>query len=249
MDEVKRTRVLGCPVDLVDMDVAVKLIGAAVDDARAGKPRGSNGLVVTLNPEILMQARRRRQLAQVLEDAYLIIPDGAGLVTALRRRGFRKQRRVTGIDLVSSYLPQAEKLGHRVAFVGAAPGIAERAAELVRRKFPDLKLIADSGDPNPETVIRIRESRAEVVLAAYGGGVQEIFLEQHLGEMGAAVGIGVGGTLDYFAGAVKRAPKLVRDANLEWGWRLAMQPWRIKRQLVLPQFWWLERREAAGSGR
>ena len=245
----ERTRVLGCPVDAVDMDFAVSRILAAVDDDRAGRPSTTNGVVVTLNPEILMQARGRKQLLSVLDNAYLIIPDGAGLVTALRRRGFERQQRVTGIDLISAYLPQAEKLGHRVAFVGAAPGIAERAAEIVRRQFPALHLIADSGDPNADTVNRLKEAHAEVVLAAYGGGRQEIFLSEYLTEMGAAIGIGVGGTLDYLARAVKRAPKVVRDVNLEWAWRLGMQPWRIKRQMVLPKFWWLERREAAGSGR
>ena len=87
-----------------------------------------------------------------------------------------------------------------------------------------------------------------VFLAAFGAGRQERFLDEHLGEIGAAAGIGVGGVLDFLAGRVRRAPAVVRSLGLEWAWRLMLQPWRLRRQAVLPVYWWLERREAA-SGR
>ncbi|MDQ6846261.1 MAG: WecB/TagA/CpsF family glycosyltransferase, partial [Candidatus Dormibacteraeota bacterium] len=83
-----------------------------------------------------------------------------------------------------------------------------------------------------------------VVAAAYGAGRQERFLRDHLEAMHGRVGIGVGGTLDYLAGTARRAPALVRQAGLEWLWRLGREPSRWRRQLVLPQFWFLERREA-----
>jgi N-acetylglucosaminyldiphosphoundecaprenol N-acetyl-beta-D-mannosaminyltransferase len=84
-----------------------------------------------------------------------------------------------------------------------------------------------------------------MVLAAFGAGRQELFLDRYLGPIGAASGIGVGGTLDFLAGRVRRAPAAIRRIGLEWAWRLAIQPWRVRRQSVLPVFWWLERREAA----
>jgi N-acetylglucosaminyldiphosphoundecaprenol N-acetyl-beta-D-mannosaminyltransferase len=86
-----------------------------------------------------------------------------------------------------------------------------------------------------------------MVLAAFGGGRQELFLDRYLGPIGAAAGIGVGGSLDFHAGRVRRAPAAVRRLGLEWAWRLAIQPWRLRRQSVLPVYWWLERREAAAS--
>ena len=74
--------------------------------------------------------------------------------------------------------------------------------------------------------------------------MQEAFLFRYLDAIGAFGGIGVGGTLDYYSGRLRRAPRLFRQAGLEWGWRLAHEPWRVRRQLVLPRYWMLERREA-----
>ena len=84
--------------------------------------------MVTLNPEILMRARREPDFRALLEFAALIVPDGIGLVRALQRRGYRHAVRVGGADLLEAYMPHARRLGHRVALVGAGPGVAERAA-------------------------------------------------------------------------------------------------------------------------
>ncbi|MBJ7593447.1 MAG: WecB/TagA/CpsF family glycosyltransferase [Candidatus Dormibacteraeota bacterium] len=234
-----RTRVLGCPVDVVDMGTAVERLLELL--ASAG---GQPALVVTLNPEILMRARREPSFGALLESAALIVPDGVGLVRALRRRGFRRAERVGGADLLEAYLPHARSLGHRVALVGAGPGVAERAAEVLRRRHPGLDVVADGGDPTAATAARVGATEPAVVAAAYGAGRQERFLRDHLEGMHGHVGIGVGGTLDYLAGTARRAPALVRQAGLEWLWRLAHEPSRWRRQLALPRFWFLERREA-----
>ncbi|PZR81094.1 MAG: hypothetical protein DLM65_06595 [Candidatus Aeolococcus gillhamiae] len=233
-----RTRVLGCPVDVVDMGTAVERLLELL--ASAG---GQPALVVTLNPEILMRARREPSFGALLESAALIVPDGVGLVRALRRRGFRRAERVGGADLLEAYLPHARSLGHRVALVGAGPGVAERAAEVLRRRHPGLDVVADGGDPTAATAARVGAGEPAVVAAAYGAGRQERFLREYLPAMYGRVGIGVGGTLDYLAGTARRAPALVRQAGLEWLWRLAQEPSRWRRQLALPQFWFLERRE------
>jgi N-acetylglucosaminyldiphosphoundecaprenol N-acetyl-beta-D-mannosaminyltransferase len=96
---------------------------------------------------------------------------------------------------------------------------------------------------------RLRAAHPDVVCAAYGHGTQERFLAEHLPTMGAAVGIGVGGALDVLAGRVRRAPGVLQAAGMEWAWRLVREPWRVRRQAVLPVFWWRERREAASAGR
>jgi N-acetylglucosaminyldiphosphoundecaprenol N-acetyl-beta-D-mannosaminyltransferase len=234
-----RARVLGCPVDVVDMGSAVARLIELLESAAIDGP----AIVVTLNPEILMLARREPDFHAILEAAALIVPDGVGLVRALRRRGYDAVR-VGGADLFEAYLPHAQELGHRVALVGAGEGVAERAATVLRRDHPDLDVVADGGDPTAETALRVARLAPQVVAAAYGGGRQERFLRDHLGTMRARLGIGVGGTLDYLAGSARRAPSMVRRAGLEWLWRLALEPRRWRRQLVLPQFWYLERREA-----
>lgn len=212
-------------------------------EASAPAAAAAPAIVVTLNPEILMRARREPDLRTILESAALIVPDGVGVVRALRRRGYPDAVRVGGADLLEAYLPHAQRLGHRVALVGAADSVAERAAAVLRRTYPDLDVVADGGDPTAATALRIASLAPHVVAAAYGGGRQERFLRDHLGTMGARLGIGVGGTLDYLAGTARRAPARMRRAGLEWLWRLALEPRRWRRQLVLPQFWYLERRE------
>jgi len=237
--------VLGCPVDVVDMQAAVRVLVGLVEDGRqpgAGRP----AVVITLNPEMVMRARHDARFRDIVESAALLVPDGIGLVRALRRRGHPEATRVGGTDLLLAYFPEAARLGHRVALAGAARGVAKLAAERLSRSHPGLQVVAaDPGDPDVSLAGRLRQAGPDVVLAAFGAGRQERFLSENLAGIGAAVGIGIGGSLDYFAGRVRRAPQLVRRAGLEWAWRLARQPWRLRRQAVLPGYWWLERREAA----
>jgi N-acetylglucosaminyldiphosphoundecaprenol N-acetyl-beta-D-mannosaminyltransferase len=227
------------------MPEAVRMLVNLVERHRRD-PTSPPALVVTLNPEMVMLARRDGDFRLLLESAELIVPDGIGVVRALRRRGHAEAVRVGGADLVTAYLPEAERRAHRIALVGGAPGVARSARDRIVAGHPRLRIVAASaGAPDQATADRLRGSLAEIVLAAFGAGRQERFLHEHLGEIGAAVGIGVGGALDFLGGRVRRAPEVVRRVGLEWAWRLAIQPWRFRRQAVLPVYWWLERREAA----
>lgn len=244
-----RARILGAPVEAVDLQSAVQRLAAAVDAHRAD-PSIPPALVVTLNPEMVMLARRDAGFAEILEGSAMLVPDGIGVVRALRRRGFPGVERLGGVELLEAYLPVAAARGHRLALAGAGTGVAEAAAARLRSRYPNLPIVAaDGGDPGPGLVRRLREGRPDVVCAAFGQGRQERFLREHLGEIGAAAGVGVGGWLDYVARRAHRAPRPVRDAGLEWAWRLLLQPSRLRRQRVLPLFWVLERREAALLGR
>ena len=240
MAEATRARVLGCPVDVVDMEQAVSRLVSLAE----ASPEDAPAVVVTVNPEMVMRARREADFRDILDRAALLVPDGVGLVRALRRRGHRDATRVGGADLLDAYLPEATARGHRVALVGAAPGVAERAAAVLQGRHPGLEVLGDSGDPSAATAARVGRLRPHLVAAAYGAGLQERFLRDHLGTARARAGIGVGGTLDYLAGTARRAPAAVRRAGFEWLWRLVLEPSRWRRQAVLPLFWWLERREA-----
>jgi len=147
MPVTTRARVLGCPVDVVDMGAAVQRL---VDLCEAPAP-AQPAVVVTLNPEILMRARREPDFQALLESAALIVPDGIGLVRALHRRGYRNAVRVGGADLLEAYLPHARRLGHRVALVGAGHGVADRAARVLEHAFPGVDVVADGGDPTAHT--------------------------------------------------------------------------------------------------
>jgi len=229
------------------MPQAVQCLVDAVEERR-GNPTRPPALVVTLNPEMVMHAQRDPGFATLLEGAELLVPDGVGIVHALRRRGLPLPGRVTGIDLLHAYLPHAARLGHRIALCGAAPGVAAAAAERLAEDHPGVLVVAsDSGDPGPAVAARLAAAQPEVVCAAYGHGAQERFLAEHLQPIGAALGIGVGGALDVLAGRVRRAPGVLQAAGFEWAWRLAREPWRLRRQAVLPVYWWRERREATAA--
>ncbi|MBV8528239.1 MAG: WecB/TagA/CpsF family glycosyltransferase [Candidatus Dormibacteraeota bacterium] len=238
---------LGCPVDVVDESAAVDALVALVE-RRRNDPAQPGGLVVTLNPEMVMRARRDHEFRATLETAALLVPDGIGVVRALRRRGHPQATRVGGADMLMSYLPEAVRRHHRVAIAGAGPGVAAVAGQRLRAQFPGLEIVAtDSGDPDEALARRLSDAQPDMVWAAFGAGKQELFLRRHLERIGAGAGVGVGGTLDYIAGRVPRAPRTVRNAGLEWAWRLAREPWRLRRQLQLPRFWMLERLEHTRS--
>ncbi len=240
---------LGCPVDIVDMAEAVRRLVEFVERRRIDRS-ARPAVVVTLNPEMVMLARRDTGFRAVLEDASLLVPDGIGIVRALRRRGHAEAERVGGADLINAYLTEAERHAHRIALVGGGPGVARAARDRMLAAHPGLVVVAASAaNPETATALRLRDSQPEIVLAAFGAGRQERFLDVHLGEIGAAAGIGVGGSLDYLAGTVRRAPVIVQKLGMEWAWRLVLQPWRLRRQAVLPRYWWLERHEAAAGAR
>ena len=240
-----RVRVLGCPVDVVDTATAVHALVEIVERHRADAT-SHPAVVITLNPEMVMLARRSPAFSGVVDSATLVVPDGIGLVRAIRRRGHPEAERVGGADLINAYLPHAARRGHRIALAGGAPGVAAAAGERMTAAHPGLQIVAVSdGRPGKATASVLEASKPDLILAAFGGGRQELFLNRYLGTIGAAAGIGVGGSLDYLAGRVRRAPAAVRRLGLEWAWRLAIQPWRLRRQSVLPVYWWLERREAA----
>jgi len=232
------------------MDMAVARMVALVEAWRASPHVGAAAhpapaIIVTLNPEMVMRARREADFRAIVGDAALIIPDGVGVVSALRRRGHSAAVRVAGTDLLDAYLPHAARLGHRVGLAGGAPHVTAEAARRLRARNPGLNLVAaDSGAPDGTTADRLREASPDLVCAAYGAGPQERFLSAHLGNIGAGVGIGIGGALDFVAGTSRRAPARIREAGFEWAWRLLLEPRRLRRQAVLPAFWWRERRQA-----
>jgi N-acetylglucosaminyldiphosphoundecaprenol N-acetyl-beta-D-mannosaminyltransferase len=199
--------------------------------------------VVTVNPEFVVAARSDTGFRQVLQGADLATPDGVGITLAGRVLGHPFHGRVTGVELVEALAGrQDERL--RIFLLGAGPGVAERAADALRSRSPAVRIVGIwAGSPRPEdsreTLRRIRAAGATVLLVAYGAPRQDLWIEEHRAELvdcGIVMAIGVGGTFDYLAGVIPRAPLLIRRAGLEWLYRLIRQPWRWRRQLALPRF-------------
>jgi len=230
---------------------SVDILGVRVDDvtevealawAANAIQRGGPHLVVTPNAEFVMRARRERPFRDVLGRADLSIPDGAGLLLAGRILGTPLREQVTGTDLLVGIAGLCATEGWRIYLLGGDDGVAEAAGRSLQARLPGLEVAgAFAGSPRVEDeagiIARIRSAAPVHVLAvAYGAPSQEQWLARNLPKLDVALGIGIGGALDFISGRVPRAPRWLRRAGLDWLYRLARQPWRWRRQLALPRF-------------
>jgi N-acetylglucosaminyldiphosphoundecaprenol N-acetyl-beta-D-mannosaminyltransferase len=226
--------VLGVPIHDVTYDEALDHVAAWID-------QGGPHQIATVNPEFVMTARRTPAFRAVLDQADLCLPDGVGIMLAARYMGRPLRERVAGVDLVKRIAARAAGSGWRIFLLGAAPGVAEQAADVLRQRSPGVTICGTyAGSPAPEEAAgiaaRVRAARADVLLVAYGAPGQDLWIARHLPHTGAAVGIGIGGAFDYLAGVTQRAPRWIRRLGFEWLHRLVQQPWRWRRQLALPHF-------------
>ncbi len=189
-------------------------------------------LLVTLNPEIIVQAESKLALKTALKRAELMVADGVGVVWAAKHLGQELPERVPGVELVTNVLETA-KTNLRVFFLGAKPGIAEKAALEMNRRFGTQIAGFEHGyfDRESEALAiceRIRESKADLLLAGLGEG-QELFLDTYRHSLGIPLMIGVGGTLDVLSGEVSRTPAWTHKLRLEWAYRIGSDPKRWHR--------------------
>ena len=244
----RRLTVLGFPVDAITYDDWLGLIEEWTsppaplqmergDELAAGAARQ----VCTVNPEFIMIARRDPNFANILRRAALCVPDGVGLLWAARRVGQPLPQRVTGSDGVPLIAARAAEKGWRLFLLGAAPGVAERAAGILRARCPGLQIAGThSGSPAPEEedaiVAMVNASGADILFVAYGAPAQDKWIARNLPRLRVAMAMGVGGAFDFIAGVVPRAPQWMQRLGLEWLFRLGRQPWRARRMLRLPRF-------------
>jgi N-acetylglucosaminyldiphosphoundecaprenol N-acetyl-beta-D-mannosaminyltransferase len=201
--------------------------------------------VVTLNPEMLMAGDDNPALGVVLKQAGLVLPDGAGLVWALKHRRLAMNvQRLPGIEFAENVLAYAAKHQWRVAIIGAAPEVLAQAVDRLRERFVGLNLVYTQHgffqDAMP-VIQACEQAKPQLVLAALGVPRQELFLANDLLPRlsGGVVGVGLGGSLDVWSGVKKRAPAVFRALNLEWLYRITSEPWRIQRVAKpLPTFLW-----------
>jgi len=208
---------------------------------RAGGPRR----VITLNPEILYRAvLTDHSLFDLINKADLVTADGEGIVWAGRVAGTPFPERVTGIDLMLRLVERAAAEGWKIYLLGAAPGVAEEAAEQLTRRFPGLQVVGTQHgyfkpDEEDNLVLAIKQAAPQLLFVALGAPAQEKWIDRNIDHLGSVVAIGVGGSLDVISGRVARQPLWMQKLKIEWLGRLLSEPSRWRRMLVLPKFAWL----------
>lgn len=230
----KSVEILGVRVHNVTMVDTLRLLTEMV---LSNKPHH----VVTVNPEFIMVAQHNKVFKLVLNNAALAIPDGAGVLWASRKLGMPIAERVTGVDTVRRISAIAREKNLNMFLLGGAPGVAEKASAELQRENPGLNIVgtyAGSPDISEEAVIceRIRTARPHILLVAYGSPRQDLWIDRNLVKLETPVAIGVGGTFDFITGKVPRAPQWMRERNIEWLYRLWLEPWRWRRMTALPRF-------------
>lgn len=205
--------------------------------------------VCTVNPEFVMHARSDPAFADILNRASLRVADGIGIVLAARLQNVSLPGRVTGSDGIYKVCERAAKEGWHVFFLGAAPGVAQRTADVLLQSYPSLFVAGTySGSPQrrdwPLILRKLQVAKPDILLVAFGHPKQNFWIDRHQDELPTAVAIGVGGSFDFVAGVTVRAPVWMRRCGLEWLHRLVMEPWRWRRMIQLPAFALLAVRQA-----
>jgi len=231
----KRIAVLDVLIDPVTMDQAADRLEKYIEKSDRCH------MVATANAEMVMMASEDPELHRILLNSDLVVADGAGVVWAARHYGRPVPERVAGYDLAQTLLERSARNNYKVYFFGGAPGVADQAKIAAEKHYPGVNIVGVRNgffsETDEEQILReITNCKPDILLVALGVPKQEKWLSKQLAYLKVPVAIGVGGTFDVMAGIMKRAPLWMQKANLEWLFRLFMQPQRFFRMLALPKF-------------
>jgi len=217
-------------VDNIGMDEVLQKVEDFLED-------GQQHYIVTPNPEFIVRAQKDTEFREILNQADLAVPDGAGLIFASRILGRPLKERVAGVDLMERICQKASQKKWRIFLLGGEQGAAEKTAENLKARYSGLLIEVKTKCPKGQTFFR----RPTILFIALGAPKQEKWIAQNLNKMPLVkLAVGVGGAFDFISGRVKRAPVFLQKAGLEWLWRFCCQPWRADRIMnATVKFPWL----------
>lgn len=230
-----KVNVLGVKIDKFTIKDTVDAIMGFIES------NGETKTVYTPNSEIVMQGYRNKNICDALNSADILTADGIGVVYASRVLKNPISERCAGYDTACLLLEKMGNAGKSVYLFGSKPGVAEKAADEMRKKYSGL-VIAGCDDgyfdevKEKEIIRRINEKKPDVLFVCLGAPKQEMWIYEHKNELDCRVCMGLGGSLDVFAGEVERAPEFFQKHGIEWLYRLMKEPKRIIRMMDLPKF-------------
>jgi N-acetylglucosaminyldiphosphoundecaprenol N-acetyl-beta-D-mannosaminyltransferase len=230
----ERTEILGIQVHSLTLAAALE----RMDEFAAS---GRHHQIVTANLDFIRIARRDPAFREVINGADLVVPDGRPLLWASRLAGATPHERVTGVDLVEHGAALAQQRGYRIFLLGAEDGVAAEAARVLTERHPGLQIAGSYAPPfgplSPEEdakiLAKIRENRPDILFVALGAPRQDLWIRAHRDQLPVGVCVGVGGTFNFIAGRLSRAPAWMQQSGLEWLHRLKQEPRRLWRRYLL----------------
>ena len=234
----KRLTIGKVPIDVLTFSEALARI-----EARGNAKQG--GFVVTPNVDHIVTVEDHPEFEAAYQQAALALADGTPVVWSSRLLEHRLPEKISGSDLAGPLLELAGRRRWRVAFLGAGPGVAEKAAQVAREKwktdvvYTDAPMVKLDDAAQLDAIARkLREAQADLVLMAFGAPKQELLMHRIAERVKPAVMLGIGASLDFIAGTLKRAPVLMQKTGLEWLYRLGQEPKRLWRRYLVndPKF-------------
>lgn len=225
--------ILGVPFHNVTMDETIAFVDEKIRD------RGFHQ-IATANVDFLVHAIRDKEMQQILCSCDLVIPDGMPILWGSRLLGSPLKQRVCGVDLVPRLAELCAREGYSMFFLGASEQNSFRAAENLKQRYPGLRIAGRYSPPvmpldlmNHEDILRrIERAKPDILLVAMGNPKQEKWLAMHRHRLNVPICIGIGGSIDFVAGAVKRAPRWMQSTGLEWFYRMMQEPRRLVQRYI-----------------
>ncbi|AKL96758.1 N-acetylmannosaminyltransferase TagA [Clostridium aceticum] len=229
-----QVKILGVPIDQITAQEAFQQLTVFLEGDTLKK-------VYTPNPEIIMVAQQDQRLLNVLQEADLVLPDGIGLIIASKIKGLGLKERVTGIDTMDKLLTYCGEKQKSIFLMGGKPGIAALACETMKKQYRGIKIAGFhhgyfQETDEPQIIEEINQVAPDVLFVCLGAPKQEKWIHKYRDQLNCKLAMGVGGSVDIYAGTAKRAPLFFQRLGLEWFYRLIKEPWRAKRMAALPKF-------------
>jgi N-acetylglucosaminyldiphosphoundecaprenol N-acetyl-beta-D-mannosaminyltransferase len=229
--ESRRVPLFGVHIDPLRMDELLERIDALVRARRRTQ-------YVDINAAKAVMLRDDPRLVRIVRQCGLVAADGQAVVWTSRLVGRPLPERLAGIDVMARLFRLAEARGYSVYLLGATPEVLDRAERAIRRDCPRLRIAGAHhgyfGEEESDELARsIRTTGADLLVVGMPSPKKEYWLEEHLETTGAVFAMGVGGSFDVVAGALRRAPPWMRRAGLEWLFRLVQEPRRLWRRYLV----------------
>ena len=224
--------VLNCPIDLCSLDEALNKANDAIRN-------NINFQIITINPEMIMNAQKNEHFFNILSNSDLNIADGVGVKIALKLKKI-KQNQIRGVDFSRELTKLASENNYRIAFLGAKEEVIQKTKENFLKKYPNLNFVYTRNgyfDDENKIIEEIKSANPQILLVGLGSPKQEEIIVKLKSVLQGCTMVGVGGSFDVFSGIVKESPMIYRKLGLEWLYRTILQPERFKRIFpVLPIF-------------